>query len=38
VHLVATHKLAAGETIDLTPSKEANASFFKDGPGYKAAG
>lgn len=38
VHLEATHKLAAGETIDLTPAIKANAAFFKDGPGYKAAG
>ncbi|GAP20525.1 ferredoxin family protein [Leptolinea tardivitalis] len=38
VHLESTRKLTAGEVVDLTPAIEANASFFKDGPGYKAAG
>jgi ferredoxin len=37
VHLASTHKLAAGETINLTPAIGSNAAFFKDGPGYKAA-
>jgi ferredoxin len=38
IHLEATRKLAAGEVIDLTPAKAANAAYFKDGPGYKSAG
>jgi hypothetical protein len=36
VHLEATRKLAAGEIVDLTPSKKANADFFTEGPGYRA--
>jgi ferredoxin len=38
VHLESTHKLAAGEVIDFTPDIKGNAAFFKEGPGYKAAG
>ncbi len=38
VHLEATRILAAGEVVDLTPDIAANAAFFKDGPGYSAAG
>ncbi|NTV37334.1 MAG: ferredoxin family protein [Anaerolineaceae bacterium] len=38
VHLEATRTLAAGEVVDLTPDIDANAAFFKDGPGYSAAG
>jgi ferredoxin len=38
VSLDSTHKLAAGDVIDLTPAIADNAAFFKDGPGYKAAG
>ena len=29
-------QLAAGETVDLTPDIQANAAYFKSGPGYKA--
>jgi ferredoxin len=36
VHLEATRKLAAGEIVDLTPAKKANADFFSEGPGYRA--
>ena len=38
VHLEGTRVLAAGEVVDLTPDIAANAAFFKDGPGYSAAG
>lgn len=38
VHLEATRVLAAGEVVDLTPDIAVNAAFFKDGPGYSAAG
>ncbi|MBN1371633.1 MAG: ferredoxin family protein [Anaerolineaceae bacterium] len=38
VHLEATKALAAGEVVDLTPASAENARFFKDGPGYSAAG
>jgi ferredoxin len=38
IHLESVHKLAAGEVIDLTPAKAANAAYFKEGPGYKSAG
>jgi ferredoxin len=38
VHLEATHKLAAGEMVDLTPAIKANAAYFTEGPGYKSAG
>jgi ferredoxin len=38
VHLKATKVLAAGEAVDLTPDIETNVDFFKNGPGYKAAG
>jgi NAD-dependent dihydropyrimidine dehydrogenase PreA subunit len=37
VHLEAVKTLAAGEILDLTPAIEANAAFYKDGPGYDAA-
>lgn len=36
VHLEGTRTLAAGEKVDLTPSIEVNADFFKTGPGYNA--
>ncbi len=36
VHLEGTRVLAVGEVIDLTPSIETNAEFFKSGPGYSA--
>ncbi len=36
VHLEATHSMAAGETVDLTPDIEVNKDFFSKGPGYKA--
>jgi len=36
VHLEATRTLSAGEVVDLTPSIEKNAEFFKSGPGYSA--
>ena len=36
VHLEATRTLAAGETVDLTFCIDANAEFFKSGPGYNA--
>lgn len=38
VHLEATRVLAAGEVVDLTPDTAVNADFFKNGPGYNAAG
>lgn len=38
VHLEYTRKLAAGEKVDLTPSIDANAAYFKEGPGYRTAG
>lgn len=38
VHLKATRKLAAGETVDLTAAHKANADYFTEGPGYSAAG
>jgi len=38
VHLEATKMLHAGDVVDLTPAKSANTRFFKDGPGYSAAG
>ena len=38
VHLDATRTLAAGETVDLTPDIEKNYNYFKEGPGYSAAG
>lgn len=38
VHLEGTRILAAGEVVDFTADTEANADFFKSGPGYKAAG
>lgn len=38
VHLEATRVLAAGEVVDLTPDIAVDAAFFKDGPGYSAAG
>jgi len=34
VKLNSTHTLSAGETVDLTPDVQTNASYFKDGPGY----
>ena len=36
VHLVGTATLTAGEIVDLTPAIEANAEFYKSGPGYNA--
>lgn len=36
VHLSATRELAAGEVIDLTPAKAANAAFYSSGPGYNS--
>jgi formate hydrogenlyase subunit 6/NADH:ubiquinone oxidoreductase subunit I len=36
VHLVATRTLKAGEVVDLTPSIDGNAQYFKTGPGYNA--
>ena len=38
VHLTATRVLAAGEVVDLTKDNEPNYAYFKDGPGYTAAG
>jgi ferredoxin len=38
VFLKSTRTLAAGEVIDLTPDIAVNVDFFKNGPGYKAAG
>ena len=38
VSLAATRTLKAGEVVDLTPATAMNAAFFKEGPGYKAAG
>jgi ferredoxin len=37
VKLTATRTLKAGEVVNLTPDTAANAKFFKEGPGYKAA-
>ena len=36
VHLNATRTLKAGEIVDLTPDIQANADYFKSGPGYKS--
>ena len=36
VHLTATRTLAAGETVNLTFCLDANAEFYKSGPGYNA--
>lgn len=36
VHLEYTRILKANEIVDLTPDIEANAAFFKEGPGYNA--
>lgn len=36
VHLAATKTLSAGEVVDLTPAIQANANFYKSGPGYNA--
>lgn len=36
VVLETTKQLAAGETVDLTLDTQANADYFKSGPGYKA--
>ncbi len=33
-----TRILQAGQIVDLTPDIAANQKFFKDGPGYQAAG
>ena len=38
VHLEGAKMLSAGEVVDLTPAKSVNVRFFKDGPGYSAAG
>ncbi len=38
VHLEGTKMLHAGEVVDLTAAKVENVRFFKDGPGYSAAG
>jgi len=37
VHLEFTRMLKAGEVIDLTPSIEVNAEYYKSGPGYSTA-
>ncbi len=37
VHITSTRTLAAGEVVNLMPSIETNADFFKKGPGYNAA-
>jgi len=36
VHLEATRKVAAGETLDLTEDIQPNYDYFKKGPGYSA--
>jgi len=36
VVLETAKKLAAGETVDLTPDIAANANYYKTGPGYHA--
>jgi ferredoxin len=36
VVLDTVRQLTAGETVDLTPDTQANADFFKSGPGYGA--
>jgi ferredoxin len=38
VHLTATRKLDAGETVDLTKDNQPNYDFFEKGPGYSAMG
>ena len=37
IHLNATKTLKPGDTVDLSPDIDANAKYFKDGPGYKSA-
>lgn len=36
VKIMAARTLAAGETVDLTPSIQRNRDFFESGPGYLA--
>ena len=38
VHVDATRTLKAGEVVDLTVDTPVNAAFYKEGPGYNAAG
>jgi NAD-dependent dihydropyrimidine dehydrogenase PreA subunit len=38
VVLDSVRQLAAGETVDLTQDIQPNYDYFKDGPGYSAAG